>query len=133
MFDRTKSRTAIEIQRQIGTNFQLVWANVEWVDLRKPLYSALAASLFLSLIDDPIPPAYAISSQATFWRKHFDISEFGTESDYYSYGSGETSGTVVDFVAATEGLKSEGNKVKIFFNRSLLDITKNFIELTCLS
>ncbi len=30
--------------------FGFVWANVEWVDLRKPLYSALAARLYLSNI-----------------------------------------------------------------------------------
>ena len=81
--------------------------------------------MYISLINDQVPPSYAIRRQAAFWKTHFDTSGLGTELDFDTYGSGgnanfETSesGTEadldLDFVAAAEALKNEGNTAKIF-------------------
>ena len=94
LFDRTKIETTIGLHQQIGAKFKIIWTSVNWNDLRKPLYSALAASMYISLVNDPVPPVYAIRTQAEYWKANFDFPGFGT---------------VGDFVAAAEALKSEGN------------------------
>ena len=44
---------------KIANNFGIIWPNVEWIDLRKPLYSGLAARLYLETVEEPIPEGKA--------------------------------------------------------------------------
>ena len=109
LFIRTKTKITIELHQQVGAKFRILWTNVNWNDLRKPLYSALAANMYISLINDPVPPVYDINMQAEFWKTNFDTSGLGIEAD---------------FVAGAEALKSEGNwkrfsKCYVLFFRKL--------------
>ena len=45
------------------------WPQVNSSDLHKALHSALAARLFLSIIDEPIPTS--IEDQARYWQQHY--------------------------------------------------------------
>ncbi|XP_072039322.1 uncharacterized protein, partial [Amphiura filiformis] len=93
-FNLTKrSSTAERLHPLINLRFKINWMNVQWEELRKPLYSALAASLFLSTIAVPIPHISDINGQAAYWKEHYDTDD--------------GSGTIEDFVAAVEDLKSE--------------------------
>ncbi len=74
--------------------FKIDWMDVEWVDLRKPLYSGLAARLFLSTILQPIPHIADINGQAEYWKTNYTDGSSGTEKD---------------FVDTVEALKREGN------------------------
>ena len=47
---------------------------MQWIDLRKPLYSGLGARLLLSTIQSPIPLASDISAQAQFWKQHYNTA-----------------------------------------------------------
>ena len=57
-----------QIQEICGIN----WQQVQWQDLRKPLYSGLAARLFLSNVPDPIPAASDIHAQGQYWKVHYN-------------------------------------------------------------
>ena len=46
------------------------WTSTTWNDLEKPLYSGLAARLFLARLSAPIPTDLA--SQAQYWKTHYN-------------------------------------------------------------
>lgn len=70
--------------------FGIDWRLVQWQDLRKPLYSGLAARLFLSNIPAAIPPANDLRAQGQYWKVH--------------YNSASGAGTVDKFVRDVQAL-----------------------------
>ena len=54
------------------------WSSVTWNDLRKPLYSGLAARLFLSNVPQEIPFASEIAQQANYWKLYYNKIGAGT-------------------------------------------------------
>ena len=72
----------ISLHQQIQASFSIQWSAVQWNDLRKPLYSALAARLYLYTVSVQIPISSNIQSQATYWAMYYNtfgnISEFVT-------------------------------------------------------
>ena len=73
---------------QIRRQFNVDWCSVRWSDLRKPLYSAIAARLALYNFPRTIPKASDESAQAQLW------------ADYY-----RQEGSVKEFVTVTSELK----------------------------
>ena len=73
---------------QIRRQFNVDWCSVRWSDLRKPLYSAIAARLALYNFPRTIPKAIDESAQAQLW------------ADYY-----RQEGSVKEFVTVTSELK----------------------------
>lgn len=72
MFQSTKSSSKFKKEYQeIKDYFGIDWNNVTWSDLRKPLYSALAASLFTSTTIDAGGIPKTTNSQAQFWAAKF--------------------------------------------------------------
>jgi len=63
------TKYVMDIQKRFGID----WSSVEWKDLRKPLYSALGARLYVlfqsRMSDDNIP--LSIEDQARFWKAHY--------------------------------------------------------------
>ena len=67
--------------QQILDTFGINWSDVEWSDLRIPLFSGLAARLFVSNIPADIP--CDISGQATYWKRHYNtFAGAGTEEKF---------------------------------------------------
>lgn len=59
------------------------WKNASWEDLRKPLYSGIAARLLLLNIPESIPSS--LEEQAKYWKKHYNTeSGKGTVQDFIS-------------------------------------------------
>lgn len=56
--------------QEIDSALGIDWSNVQWGDLRKPLYSALAARIFLFAVSETIP--IAIQSQAEYWQENYN-------------------------------------------------------------
>ena len=52
---------------KILMNFGIHWKKVERRSLAKPMYSAIAARLYLSNFAEPIPPEYHYERQANYW------------------------------------------------------------------
>ena len=67
LFNLTKNnRNLYDYYQAIKNNLNIVWSNVTWTDLRKPIYSGLAASLLvLSNNIRNIPES--IEGQALIW------------------------------------------------------------------
>lgn len=70
--------------QQIQFHFGIDWMTVQWRELRKPLYSALAARLVVYIAPRSIPSADDLPDQAQFWVAHYnsdgDASSFVTTS-----------------------------------------------------
>lgn len=65
----------------IMQEFGIDWHEVEWTDLRKPLYSGLAARLKLLNTQEPIP--CDVSGQAAYWKRHYNTElGGGTEQKF---------------------------------------------------
>ena len=80
-FLQTKTSSSSTLINGISSSFGITWSTVQWVDLRKPLYSALAARLYLYLISTSIPLGTDINGQATYWLNQY-TSNGGTTSDF---------------------------------------------------
>ncbi|OWF42441.1 Cartilage matrix protein [Mizuhopecten yessoensis] len=58
----------------ILSEFEIDWSSVQWTDLLKPLYSGLAASLYLKLRGaDPAPGD--LTGQASLWKSYFQPTQ----------------------------------------------------------
>ena len=80
--------------QKIQDNFGIDWSRVTWMDLRKPLYSGIAARLFLSNIPEAIPPASEIEKQGDYWKIH------------YNSNADNAAGTVQKFVNDVRALEA---------------------------
>ena len=70
----TKSHSRLSKKfAKIKSKFGIEWSCVKWKDVEKPLYSGLAARLFLSNIPEPIP--IEIDEQARYWKEHYNTEE----------------------------------------------------------
>ena len=55
----------------IFRELEIDWVSVEWPQLEKPLYSAIAARLVLFLAPERLPDASDIEGQALFWKRYY--------------------------------------------------------------
>ena len=67
--------------QEISTSFGINWLSTNWTDLRKPFYSALAARLYMLVINQSIPLASNINGQGNYWANYF-TSSGGTQSHF---------------------------------------------------
>ena len=72
----------------IREKFQIDWPSVTWRDLRRPLYSAIAARLVLFVAPTSIPQTSDIPAQAEFWMQYYN-----------------TGGSTANFIAAASELE----------------------------
>nr|KAG5694561.1 hypothetical protein BaRGS_032506 [Batillaria attramentaria] len=82
MYDITKSSAYLEPARNnIQTHLGINWEATSWTDLLKPLYSGLAAALYISneLHQNPAPTT--ISQQQTFWATQYHHGGCQSQSD----------------------------------------------------
>lgn len=56
---------------QIRNEFNISWNSTNWRDLRKPLFSAIAARLVMYNFPRAIPQASNISAQAELWASYY--------------------------------------------------------------
>ena len=91
--DTTSHPELVSKFREIQGRFNIDWRSVQWEDLRKPLYSGLAARLFLSNVAESIPLASDVAGQASYWKRHYN-----TES-----GAGTEAGFIEDVMGLEEG------------------------------
>ena len=47
------------------------WRKVTNIDLEKPMISAIAARLYISLVPEPIPPSCEVEQQQDWWWKYY--------------------------------------------------------------
>ena len=78
LFDETQNTTSYStltnLHQEIQSTFSIQWSLVEWNDLRKPLYSALAARLYFYTVSASVPISSNVQSQATYWVTYYNPS-----------------------------------------------------------
>lgn len=68
--------------RVLGT-FGVNWtAEVQWVDLRRPFFSALAARIYFEIVEENIPNIGDLESQGQFWKRHFNSNPQDTVQNF---------------------------------------------------
>ena len=100
-FTSTQSGTdplLVRKREQIMVIFGINWEAVQWSELNKPLYSALAAQLVLFAAQDSIPSDSDEIAQAQFWKDNYNadgiVQDFIIASKYLE-GGFSVSGVVV--------------------------------------
>ncbi|XP_003391449.2 PREDICTED: uncharacterized protein LOC100632560 [Amphimedon queenslandica] len=81
--DNLDTRTHVRLTtkyEKISRCFQIDWTSVERRHLEIPMYSAIAARLYLSNFAEAIPPAYKVEEQAKYW---WEIYMMRHESKHY--------------------------------------------------
>ena len=58
--------------KRIKKEFGIDWPQVQWEDLRNPLYSGLAARLKLSNVKAEIPSSDNLEAQGKYWKQHYN-------------------------------------------------------------
>ena len=96
LFNETKNTasysTLTSLHQSIDTTFSIEWSSVQWSDLRKPLYSALAARLYFYTVSASIPISSNVQSQANYWETYYNTA-----------GSTSTFVTLVNELLAMDG------------------------------
>jgi hypothetical protein len=92
MFDETQSDESFSTLKQyfigIKQTFDIDWTVVSWSDLKKPLYSALGARLYIQLrLQSSLVIPRAVNEQAVFWMTYYN-----------------SAGRTVDFIGAVTNL-----------------------------
>ena len=73
--------TAI-FDRVLGA-FGVNWtAEVQWVDLSRPLFSALAARIYFEIVEEEIPSIGDLEGQGQFWKRHFNSNPEDTVQNF---------------------------------------------------
>ena len=76
----TKTNTDIKAKHdEIKKRFGIDWGQVQWSEMKKPLYSGLAARLVLYNIPDAIP--VELDGQAKYWKNRYS-SATGAEQQF---------------------------------------------------
>ncbi|XP_072027313.1 uncharacterized protein [Amphiura filiformis] len=77
--------------------FDIDWKSVSWEDLRKPMYSALAARLYLSILSgiEMVPVIGDIDGQASYWKRYYDTeTDNGMREEYFKAKLANCQGTI---------------------------------------
>ena len=86
IFDQTQDTTThpelASLYTQINSTLGIYWPSSTWVDLRRPLYSALAARLFFATVGEDIPMSGDLQGQAEYWKTHFNTDPGDTVQDF---------------------------------------------------
>ena len=84
-----------QLLQDITIHFNIDWTATVWSDLRKPLFSALAARLYFEVITAEIPLSPDISAQGNYWATYY-TSSGGTQTEFVN---------AVNELTDTEGMK----------------------------
>ncbi len=97
-----KYQTTKQVDRvildKIQNKLDINWTATVWRDLRKPLWSALAARIYLTTISTPIPLSTNHSGQADYWFTYYTSS--GTHLSAIDYQN------TISYLAVNEGIVS---------------------------
>lgn len=77
IFDETQNSAnhpeLTDIYNRVLGAFGVNWtAEVQWIDLRRPFFSALAARIYFEIVEEDIPNIGDLEGQGQFWKRHFN-------------------------------------------------------------
>ena len=78
----------------IFMEFGVTWTEVQWMELRAPFFSALAARIYFEIVEEDIPNIGDLEGQGQFWKLHYNSNP---------------EDTVQLFVSDVDALEQEGS------------------------
>lgn len=100
IFDETMDVTThpelTGIYADVFVAFGVNWTEVQWVWLRSPFYSALAARIYFEIVEENIPNIGDVEGQGQFWKRHYNSNP---------------EDTVLKFVNEVDTLELEGTTI----------------------
>ena len=94
---KISNHPTLNVKRKlIAQELDIDWLLIEWDDLKRPFYSALAARLLLFLAPELIPDFSDIPDQAQFWKQYYNVD-----------------GSLSEFIGAANELEGQNNCYKI--------------------
>jgi hypothetical protein len=113
---------------RINQEFNINWPSVQWSDLEKPLYSGLAARLFLSTIPTAIPGT--VLEQANYWKQYYNknssVSADKFRSEISALESTNECSGLMDLVVVLDGSGSIGNADFQLAKQFVANLTETF-------
>ncbi|XP_033646749.1 integrin alpha-1-like [Asterias rubens] len=100
-----------DIFEAISTHLGIIWVQSTWEHCRQPLYSGLAARLFLHNANPIIPPGWSVEQQAIYWRDNYPHDPPTGNVTYFSVRVAELPGCTnkgIDLVFVVDGSGSVG-------------------------
>ena len=87
IFDETQNEVdhpeLTNIYSRVFGAFGVNWtAEIQWVDLRRPFFSALAARIYFEIVDEDIPNIGDLESQGQYWKRHFNSNPEDTVQNF---------------------------------------------------
>ena len=64
--------------------FAINWTEVQWMQLRAPLFSALAARIYFEIVQEDIPNIGDLEGQGQFWKRHYNSNPEDTVQFFVS-------------------------------------------------
>lgn len=132
MFNETRSAAAISYLQtnlnKIRASFGIEWLTVKWEDLTKPLYSALAARLYLQYRSRNLSIPRSIDDQADYWVRYYRLqssrNEFIAEANRLEQGCSSSKGA--DMVFVLDGSGSVGLTNFQTMKKFVIDVVNSF-------
>ena len=73
----------VDIYSRVFGAFAVNWtAEVQWIDLRRPFFSALAARIYFEIVGEDIPDIGDLEGQGQFWKDHFNSNPQDTVQNF---------------------------------------------------
>ncbi|CAG7731415.1 unnamed protein product [Allacma fusca] len=128
-YNRSKDFSLTEFHGKIKTEYNINWIQTAWQDLLKPLYSGLAARLFLQSLNVEIPQK--LEDQAKLWDQRYsrhdlwDNRTFINRTDEYDDLNPPCSGKM-DLVIVLDGSGSVGEANFELCKRFVIDLIGSY-------
>ena len=78
----TKFTGLVDLHEKIKLQFGIVWADTQWQDLLVPMYSGLAARLYVWTFPGDIPAT--LTDQAEYFANNFLVGTFNASADNFT-------------------------------------------------
>ena len=91
----------IDKHKLVKMHFDIDWLLLQWIDLRRPLLSALATCLYECTLDEKVPSS--INEQAVHYDKYYNRKKDSPHGDKRKNATDEFVKKVKDFEANTSG------------------------------
>ena len=87
IFDETqnvaKYPELTDIYNRVLGAFGVNWtAEIQWIDLRRPFFSALTARIYFEIVEEDIPNIGDLQGQGQFWKRHFNSNPQDTVQSF---------------------------------------------------
>jgi len=86
-FTSTRRTLSTSLRTNVRVKLGIDWTRVQYVDLRKPLYSGLAAMIKIATHYGSRNLPQSVSDQARYWASSYTVNSWSNAQDVYRRAS----------------------------------------------